>query len=487
MDGEGNTKVFYEEGFPLGRIGGAPEANSYYLNNHVSIKILYNVDEEDETHHVVGFEVDAQSIQHPNAPAECPHFGHPIEAMPQSISREENTIITFTYSVIWEQKDVHWTNRMDVYSLMPDNKIHWFSLVNSLLIILFLTGMVALILLRALHSDVIRYKELETTQEFQEEYGWKLVHGDVFRPPRFRSLLSALVGSGVQVFGMTLITLTFSAVGFLTPENRGAIMTAMIVLFVSMGLFAGYFSARTYTLCQGTEWKSNTMLTAHLFPGVIFGIFLVLNFVLVNEGSSSAVPFWTLLVLILLWFGISVPLVFIGSRFGNRSLPEEQKVAVNLLPRDIPDLPWYSNYYVTTLLGGILPFGVVFIELFFVFTSLWLHQFYLMFGFLVMVFFILAITSGEIAIVLCYYQLCSEDYNWWWKSFLTPGSSALYMLLFSVYYYSTKMHITRFVSMVLFFGYSLIMAFFLFVLTGFVGFWCSLVFVTKIYNSIKID
>ena len=40
-----------------------------------------------------------------------------------------------------------------------------------------------------------------------EESGWKLVHGDVFRPPRFRLLLTACVGSGVQLFAMVLITL----------------------------------------------------------------------------------------------------------------------------------------------------------------------------------------------------------------------------------------------------------------------------------------
>lgn len=40
-----------------------------------------------------------------------------------------------------------------------------------------------------------------------EESGWKLVHGDVFRPPKCRLLLTACVGSGVQIFAMVLITL----------------------------------------------------------------------------------------------------------------------------------------------------------------------------------------------------------------------------------------------------------------------------------------
>ena len=44
-------------------------------------------------------------------------------------------------------------------------------------------------------------------EDTMEETGWKLVHGDVFRPPRRAWLLTAFVGSGVQIFFMVLITL----------------------------------------------------------------------------------------------------------------------------------------------------------------------------------------------------------------------------------------------------------------------------------------
>lgn len=40
-----------------------------------------------------------------------------------------------------------------------------------------------------------------------EETGWKLVHGDVFRPPPHPMLLSAFLGSGIQIFSMVLIIL----------------------------------------------------------------------------------------------------------------------------------------------------------------------------------------------------------------------------------------------------------------------------------------
>ena len=103
-----------------------------------------------------------------------------------------------------------------------------------------------MIMLRTLHRDISKYNQLETAEEAQEETGWKLVHGDVFRPPTGGSWLAVLVGTGVQLFGMTLVTMVFATLGFLSPANRGRMLTAVLLLFVFMGCFAGYSSARLY-------------------------------------------------------------------------------------------------------------------------------------------------------------------------------------------------------------------------------------------------
>jgi len=138
-------------------------------------------------------------------------------------------------------------------------------------------------------------------------------------------------------------------------------------------------------------------------------------------------------------------------------------------------------------MGGILPFGAVFIELFFILSSIWQHQFYYMFGFLFLVFLILIVTCAEITIVLCYFQLCSEDYHWWWRSYLTSGSSAIYLFLYAIFYFFTKLEITSPVSILLYFGYTLIMAIIFFVLTGSIGFYSCYFFVRKIYGIIKVE
>ncbi|CAN0182905.1 unnamed protein product, partial [Phaeothamnion confervicola] len=149
--------------------------------------------------------------------------------------------VIFTYDVVWEQSDVTWANRWDTYLKgNPEDEIHYFSIVNSLMITLLLTGVVAMIMLRTLRKDITSYNEVQTLEEAQEESGWKLVHGDVFRPPETSPMLLAVAaGSGVQVFCMAISAIGFAFMGFLSPANRGGMLTALLVLFVLFGSTAG--------------------------------------------------------------------------------------------------------------------------------------------------------------------------------------------------------------------------------------------------------
>ena len=55
------------------------------------------------------------------------------------------------------------------------------------------------------------------------------MHGDVFRPPTAIMLLSVSVSTGTQILIMSLVALVFACLGFLSPPNRGALMTAVLV------------------------------------------------------------------------------------------------------------------------------------------------------------------------------------------------------------------------------------------------------------------
>ncbi|KAL5071519.1 hypothetical protein RYX36_022406 [Vicia faba] len=488
----------YQLGFHVGLKGqySGSKEEKFFIHNHLAFTVRYHRDLLTESARIVGFEVKPFSVKHEyegkweekTRLTTCdPHAKHTVvnSNTPQEV--EEGKEIFFTYDVEFQESDVKWASRWDAYLLMSDDQIHWFSIVNSLMIVLFLSGMVAMIMLRTLYRDISKYNELETQEEAQEETGWKLVHGDVFRPPNNSDLLCVYVGTGVQFFGMILVTMLFAVLGFLSPSNRGGLMTVMLLLWVFMGLLAGYASARLYKMFKGSEWKKISLRTAVMFPASVSAIFFVLNGLIWGQKSSGAVPFGTMFALIFLWFGISVPLVFVGGYIGFRKPAIENPVKTNKIPRQIPEQAWYMNPAFSVLIGGILPFGAVFIELFFILTSIWLNQFYYIFGFLFLVFIILVITCAEITVVLCYFQLCSEDYLWWWRSYLTSGSSALYLFLYATFYFFTKLEITKLVSAILYFGYMLIASYAFFVVTGTIGFYACFWFTRLIYSSVKID
>jgi len=405
--------------------------------------------------------------------------------------------IIYTYDVEWIKSEIEWSNRWDLYLRSnPNAQIHWFSILNSTLIVFFLTGMVAMIMMRTLHKDIrtynLQYEAIAggglSEEEAQEETGWKLVHADVFRPPRTgRVLLSVFVGTGVQIIAVLFTGVLLALAGFLSPANRGGLVTAVVLLFIFMGALGGFVSARIYKMLNGTLWRRNTALTAIGFPALIAGTAFFINLFVWAEHSTRAIPITTMLALVFLWVGISVPLVCVGAYFGYKRDKIENPTVYNELERDIPPQVWYVHPLLLMLVGGSLPFGAVFIELFFILSAVWLHKVYYLFGFLFLVLLILVVTCAEISVVLCYFKLINEDYNWWWQSILTSGASALYLYIYAVVYFFTKLDMTKFTSALIYFGYMGLAAGTFFLVTGTIGFLACFWFLRIIYGSIKVD
>lgn len=320
---------FTLRGFPLGEVD---DQNKPALNNHVDLVINYHKAAKDKFR-VVGVLALPSSRSDakwkPGGSAEC---GDPDGKAKLYLDEEGGgTEVSWTYGVYWVESKTAWATRWDTYLHVYDPKVHWFSLINSAIIVVFLCGMVAAILMRALRKDIARYNRLdafslddlsgsggEAEDGVQEDSGWKLVHGDVFRTPKNPLLLSVFLGNGVQLFVMTGCTIIFALLGFLSPSNRGSLGTVMILLYTIFGFIGGYTSARVYKSFGGEAWKRNIAMTPLLIPGIVFATFFLLNLFLWAKHSSGAVPFTTMLVILGIWFVISVPLSFAGSWLGFR-------------------------------------------------------------------------------------------------------------------------------------------------------------------------
>ncbi|KAJ8789337.1 hypothetical protein J1605_021864 [Eschrichtius robustus] len=290
-----------------------------------------------------------------------------------------NTKIQMSYSVKWKKSDVKFEDRFDKY-LDPSffqHRIHWFSIFNSFMMVIFLVGLVSMILMRTLRKDYARYSKEEEMDDMDrdlgDEYGWKQVHGDVFRPSSHPLIFSSLIGSGCQIFAVSLIVIIVAMIEDLYTE-RGSMLSTAIFVYAATSPVNGYFGGSLYARQGGRRWIKQMFIGAFLIPAMVCGTAFFINFIAIYYHASRAIPFGTML-------GEALNLEFM-----------EPAVIV--------------------CLGGILPFGSIFIEMYFIFTSFWAYKIYYVYGFMMLVLVILCIVTVCVTIVCTYFLLNAEDYRW---------------------------------------------------------------------------
>ncbi|XP_066383487.1 transmembrane 9 superfamily member 3-like isoform X1 [Miscanthus floridulus] len=445
-----------------------PSEWKYYLYRHIIFDILYNNDR------VIEINV------------------HTDQSALVDLTEDKETNVEFLYSVKWKETPTPFEKRMEKYSSssnMPHHlEVHWFSIINSCVTVLLLTGFLATILMRVLKNDFVKYAHDEEAADDQEESGWKYIHGDVFRFPKNKSLFSAALGTGTQLFALTTFIFLLALVGVFYPYNRGALFTALVVIYALTSGIAGYIATSFYCQLEGTNWVRNLLLTGCLFCGPLFLTFCFLNTVAIAYSATAALPFGTICVIVLIWTLVTFPLLVLGGIAGKNSKSEFQAPCrTTKYPREIPPLPWYRRTIPQMAMAGFLPFSAIYIELYYIFASVWGHRIYTIYSILFIVFIILLIVTAFITVALTYFQLAAEDHEWWWRSFLCGGSTGFFVYGYCLYYYYARSDMSGFMQTSFFFGYMACICYAFFLMLGMVGFRASLFFVRHIYKSIKCE
>lgn len=127
-----------------------------------------------------------------------------------------------------------------------------------------------------------------------------MIHGDVFRAPDYLNLFAAVLGAGAQIFSTVLILLVCVLLGVFKATKRGALLTALIVIYALCGLTGGLVAGRIFKQLKGKNWVWNVVLTASVFPVPLGLVFAWVNTVAWNFRSTAALPVTTIGVQILL-------------------------------------------------------------------------------------------------------------------------------------------------------------------------------------------
>lgn len=265
---------------------------------------------------------------------------------------------------------------------------------------------------------------------------------------------------------MSLSHVAFALLGFLSPSSRGSLGTAMVLLYAFLGFIGGYISSRVYKFFHGESWKLCFTYTPLALPALVFVTFFLLNLFVWARKASGAVPFTTMLVIVLLWFLITVPLSLAGSWVGFRQPAVEPPVRTNQIPRQIPPMAGFLRPLPSMLVCGMLPFGAIYLELFFIMNSIWFSKVYYMFGFLFLCYGLMVMTAASVTVLLVYYLLCAESYHWQWRAFAVSAASGGYVFLSALVYWVRVLSFTSWTSGVLYLGYSALISVLFAVLTG---------------------
>ena len=457
---------------------------------------------------------------------------------------KEGVVLKFELDIQWTQTTTPFHSRFDRYldHAFFKHQIHWFSIFNSFMMVLFLMGLVALILLRTLRKDYARYaishggqRDVEADGDDDddeddddekvrlhegggggravEESGWKNVHGDVFRAPSYLPLLAAILGTGWQLVTLVMGVVLFAVAGPLhgaVHEERGEVFTAILTFYSLSSIVAGYMSGSYFKLYYATtasgrskagssdaggatQWQLTMALTVLLLPTILAAALSVLNGIALVYGTIYYIPFLVLLKLFFLWIFVSVPLCIVGTLLGRHAKLGGKKsdpfpCRVNAIPRPIPeDIPWYGVPANIIPFAGLLSFGSIFIELYYILTSLWNYKFYHVYGFLLGVYTILCLVVCMTTIIVVYFCLNSENYLWQWTAFYSGASTSLYVYLYSIYYFVFKTSMHGLVQTSFYFGYMALISMGMGTLCGTLGHWAANKFVRTIFQNVKVD
>ena len=397
--------------------------------------------------------------------------------------------ISFTYDVIFIKSNKSFTSRYDNYlSFRGRRKYHWGSLIISNILSLILTLIIFFILSRTVKRDLDKYNSNVALGDnvIIDEFGWKQIASDVFRPPIHQKTLSAFIGTGFEIFCLIIVSLILYFIGIIKPEIRLKMVDTIFICFILFGVISGYVSTLIYRNNGGRDWVKNSLVTAMLCPIISLFVFGLVKLLLTFERSNAGLKISQMAFLVSIWLFVSSPLVFVGTLLALMRNNIKYPCKVNEIPTTIGEKPWYLHLQYISWFIGIIPFFTFFLELGYLMRSLWSFQVYYLASFFSLSLFFSIILTSEISIVYVFINLCYGDHKWWWKSFFVSASPALYVFIYSIIYFF-HLGLTRFSAIVIYFLIMILISIIIALVLGSLGTLLTFRFVFYIYSKIKVD
>lgn len=462
--------------------------DTFYLFNHVDFTFIYESGTAktwgdnlgDKIGRITGIKIRPRSIKHEKSNFKNCALDSPLLEIPTTLNYSSSFLVYHSYSVTFVKDDTTSTDtRWDrLLSSLPESGAGKWYIITSIVLVVLLTIPLVYVLSRTVLTRHELFGWINSKPLSSPNAGWQALANDVFRAPQYPMIFSALVGAGVQyIFCLGVVEFLTLLIHFATSMVLMALIVILLLLLV--GSMGGYVASRFYKSFGGLNWKYLCLLTASLNPIMLTAaLFLTRNFLLLESASAIAYPigFTPAIFIILICYGIALPLTFAGAYFGfNYQSSIEYPVRPTANTREIPAQPFYSMFPVSLFLGGLIPF-----------IAVWIIENYPYFNsgeFLITTTSIFACI--QTAIIFCYLSLYTEDYRWWWRSYFTIGFAAVYYLMHCITFIITTIIIDDILSAALYALFSILLSVLLFSLIGTIGFIVCLSFIWLTYTLNK--
>jgi transmembrane 9 superfamily protein 2/4 len=461
------------DGLPLSGLGfdiGYVQDAKHYVRN--SLQFVVRLSREQGLRHVTSFDLTS---------AISSAGGNCSQQNVTAASIEEGQPVSYEYSVAYEM-DFPSARGERIERLMAVSRdLMKPALINSAVCIALSIGVVIFLLYRTAWREQQR-----VGMDFDEYDGfeWKLIHGDVCRHPPDAAGLSMRAGWGVHLLLSIFCVLYVGWTGRAALVLIGTVVDSFLLWILVTAPIGGFLTGKLFKTIGDGNWRSLLLQSQMPTAAALAGFSIIYFLVFWPNNSTMEWPIVTLLC----YYVLGIVLNLVGSVIGIRGKPFELSQKVNEIPRQIPPTTFMGRTIIPNALAALFVYTSAAANIHLLMVAGWTGTSpHFDFGGMLANVVALVCQAMVCGIVVTFWRLTNEDFRWWWSSYNSGASTAVFFALYSAYFMACWWVPADWGSVFFFIYVTAVVGLVFRVIVGAISFIASFAFVRVIYNSLKIE
>lgn len=408
-------------------------------------------------------------------------FAHASSSDPLPLSFD--TDLRFTYSI-----SSITINKNSLLHLKSDEEVgnwyHYYSLLKISVYMIAVIGVLGFLIIEKITNDVGDFQkdiQFDDFDDSQDQFHWRLLHGDIFRSPKNMNFLSSLVGTSFQLIFTFIIFIIINA--FTSIVDGIGYFNLFFIIYLFTSFLSGYASTSVSVQFGDKNYFKISMNTVFVFAIPL----LILIFLLAFFTNFSLFTMTNWISLVLIFILLILPLSLFGGYFGSTNYVVNCPCDVAAIPRKQAKLPYLlHNFILFPIIGSICSFLVIhefnyMLETYSTGNKKWFLIFFST------VFFVSLLFVSAVSIVFVYILMKRECYWWQWRTFLAPFCSSFFLFAYLLNYmnnFSMFQNNSDFISAFLI---SISVSYLFGLIYGGIGFLSANVFIHLLFTNLKFS